>query len=204
MIDIKLYKPKVYIVRNFLTGKRHIFCGNVGELRPYLNKLQRREEISKEEQKKLSDILGYRFPTELESNTDIVFALISPFDTFEMIKKKISVRLEEGTNTNSILLLQSDRKQNVILGHKWVRDGVQQNLPPVLSNFKDKKMATDSIIDERDRLLGEGNNIEYLTEEMFVATKEITPDLIDICFPYRKRLGDTNYSKIVNDLIRNC
>ena len=88
MIELELYTPKVYSVKNFITGRRYIFCGNVSHLRPSLNKLVRGESITAKEQKSLKDILNFNFPKVLDANTNIVFAVISPFDNFEMIKKK--------------------------------------------------------------------------------------------------------------------
>ena len=87
MIHLELYKPQIYSVQNFITGKKYIFCGNYKEQRSILNKLQRKEKITTDEAKQLKLKLGYNFPEELDTNTTLVFGLISPFDTLENCKK---------------------------------------------------------------------------------------------------------------------
>ena len=152
MIELELYTPKVYSVKNFITGKRYIFCGNVTNLRPTLNKLSRGETITTKEHKLLFDVLDYNFPKTLDANTNLVFAVISPFDSFEMIKKIIT--MIEGTGkVSNLVLLESKRKGLKILGHDWIRNSEKLMLPNNLDRFDDSKRPNDVIRDNNFMLL---------------------------------------------------
>ena len=75
-------------------------------------------------------------------------------------------------------------------------------LPTNLDRFDDSKRPIDIIKDNNYLLLQDYINIEYFTESDITNAFDVPTELLDICFPYKRRDLGESFIPLVKELVK--
>ena len=84
------------------------------------------------------------------------------------------------------------------MGKRWrIHD-----LPLDLELFRGEKLSNDVIVDKNQTLLKTYIKLDYFTEDDLLEGLSVPDNLLDICFPYRRREIMGDFSPLINSLIK--